>query len=101
MGEEVRQVAILVKTCARCRRGKEGECWCKSLSSISRRRAAHSSTCWRASRFRKMLLTTSPVWDLIRRLLLSSMTLSQGEGSGLVGIYRSTVANDEVVINWS
>jgi len=43
-----------------------------------------------------MLLSTSPVWDLIRPLLLSSMTLSEGEGSGLVGIYRSTYGRDGV-----
>jgi len=43
-----------------------------------------------------MLLSTSPVWDLIRRLLLSSMTLSEGEGSGLVVSYRSTYGRDGV-----
>lgn len=55
-------------------------------AAFSRLWAARSSICLRVSRFRKRLLSTRPVRDLVRQLLLSSVLLGEHDdkvnGSG-------------------
>jgi len=71
-------------------------------TAISRRWVARSSICLRALKFRKRLLSTRPVRDLVRQLLLSSVLLGDHESkvSGFGAQRTAEIVSLVVISSW-